>query len=103
MPCNCEKKNKSTNFIKYPQFADIRTRLQSFYFPFQWPPSIKQSPHELADCGFFYEGISDVVTCFTCGGKLHSWRSEDCVKSEHCAWFPNCNYIAKSNNNDEIN
>ena len=97
MPCNCEKKNKSTNFIKYPQFADIRTRLQSFYFPFQWPPSIKQTPRDLADSGFFYEGLSDVVTCFTCGGKLHSWRATDDVNYEHLEWFPHCSFINKQN------
>ena len=99
MPCNCEKKNKiSTNcFIKHPQYTDKRTRLQTFYFPFHWPPSIKQTPCDLADSGFFYEGLSDVVTCFTCGGKLHSWRASDDVNYEHLQWFPNCKFINKQN------
>ena len=99
MPCTCEKDNVPGRqcFIKFPQYADIRTRLQTFYFPFHWPPSIKQTPQDLADSGFFYDGVSDIVTCFTCGGKLHSWRADDCVNLEHSEWFPNCSFIKKIN------
>ena len=102
MPCGCKEDNVSALqcFIKFPQYADFKTRLQTFYFPFQWPPSVTPGPRDLAESGFFYQGISDIVVCFTCGGKLHSWRSEDSAFNEHAQWYPNCSFIKKQNRDE---
>ena len=104
MPCGCKKDNVlgCDYFTKFPQYANFKTRLQTFYFPFQWPPSITPGPRNLAESGFFYEGISDIVVCFTCGGKLHSWHAEDSAYNEHAQWFPNCSFI-KNLNKDVLN
>ena len=99
IPCSCKEDNMKNyqHSIKFPQYGNVQTRIQSFHFPFKWPPSIPMHPADLAECGFFYEGISDRVVCFTCGGELHAWRVEDNAYDEHAQWFPNCDFIKNLN------
>merc|ERR550517_2244542 len=61
-----------------------------------WPPStpgLKQRPEQMAKAGFFYEGVSDQVKCFSCDGGLGSWEEGDSPEEEHAKWFPGCTYL----------
>lgn len=75
---------------KFPNFQIEKERLSSFK---EWPKSMKQTPEQMADAGFFYTGKSDVVQCFCCGGSLRDWLSEDDPWTEHAINFSGCAYL----------
>ena len=52
---------------KYPQYASMEKRLQSFK---KWPKHTNQNPKDLAEAGFAYTGVEDAVRCFHCGNSL---------------------------------
>lgn len=58
-----------------------------------WPKSIKQTPHDLAEAGFYYIGFGDQTICFHCGGGLKDWEENDSPWEEHALWFPKCSYL----------
>lgn len=74
------RKSKSDEQIKFPEFKLMSKRLKSFEI---WPVGIKQRPQELAEAGFFYNGQSDLTTCFACGVFLCNWEPNDNVWVEH--------------------
>ncbi|CAK1600382.1 unnamed protein product [Parnassius mnemosyne] len=74
----------------YPKYSIISERLNSFTL---WPKSLKQTPAQLADAGFFYTGCGDRVTCFCCGGVLQDWDSDDDPWDQHAKWFAQCDYV----------
>ena len=51
------------------------------------------SVEALAKAGFFFLGEGDTVQCFTCGIKLHSWKSTDNPILEHIQNSPSCEFI----------
>lgn len=76
--------------IEFPEFAIERMRLKSYD---EWPISIKQTPKQLSDAGFFYTLLSDRVICFSCGGGLREWREEDDPFEQHALWYEHCSYV----------
>jgi len=74
----------------YPEKFSVDSRLTSFA---AWPKSIKQTPHVLAEAGFFYVGVGDQTLCFHCGGGLKDWEENDDPWEEHALWFPKCPYL----------
>ena len=59
-----------------------------------WPlGSVKQTPDELANAGFYYSGIGDIVYCHHCNCGLKNWKIDDDPINEHAKWFPNCSFI----------
>lgn len=79
---------------KHSRMADIKRRILTFS---GWPLS-KPEPQQLAECGLYYSGIGDVVTCFFCGGTLGNWEPEDDPWNEHLKFFPDCSFLAISKN-----
>lgn len=91
--------------INYPEYADESSSVYQIYYPeyaieavrFRsfntWPISIKQKPKELAEAGFFYLGIGDGVTCFSCNGSLKDWEEDDKPWEQHARWFSECRYL----------
>ncbi|XP_033740536.1 baculoviral IAP repeat-containing protein 7-B-like [Pecten maximus] len=75
---------------RYPQYSDVWTRLNTFY---NFPRNSNQSTRSLAEAGFFYNGKSDCVWCFFCGGPLSNWKSDDDPWIEHARWYPDCHYL----------
>ncbi|GFY49256.1 baculoviral IAP repeat-containing protein 7-A [Trichonephila inaurata madagascariensis] len=47
----------------------------------------------LAECGFYYTGVLDIVTCFSCNGSLGHWETNDDPFIEHEKFFPYCEYM----------
>lgn len=75
---------------KHPIYKLEVERLASFK---QWPKSMKQTPAQMADAGFFYTGNGDIVQCFCCGGALSGWLSEDDPWVEHATHYSGCFYV----------
>merc|ERR1719234_1081009 len=74
----------------HPRLVTLESRLATFH---TWPPGLKQRPDQMARAGFFYEGVSDQVKCFSCDGGLGSWDEGDSPEEEHAKWFPGCTYL----------
>jgi len=58
-----------------------------------WPPSIPVTAETLARAGFFYEGMGDRVTCYSCGKSLKSWQPTDNPWHEHKKHSPKCAHL----------
>ena len=74
----------------HPQLVTFESRLATFSL---WPPGLRQKPEDMARSGFFYEGRSDQVRCFSCDGGLSSWEEEDSPWDEHAKWFSRCTFL----------
>ncbi|KAL3279746.1 hypothetical protein HHI36_017254 [Cryptolaemus montrouzieri] len=75
---------------KKPSCATLESRLRTFN---TWPSELIQTPEDLAQAGFYYEGIGDQVRCFHCDGGLRHWDPEDDPWTEHARWFPLCSFV----------
>lgn len=76
---------------KYPDYATLDSRLATYTT--RW--TMRQSPLEMAQAGFFYAGLSDHVRCFYCGGGLRNWKPQDDPRKEHEYWFSKCPHVRK--------
>lgn len=74
----------------HPEKFSFEARLATFG---SWPKSMKQTPKELADAGFYYLGAGDQTICFHCGGGLKDWEQNDSPWEQHALWFPKCSYV----------
>jgi len=82
-----------TQTLKYPhcaEFAIESRRVRSFD---DWPKTMRQSPKDLSDAGFFYTLRGDKVKCFSCGGGLRDWEENDVPWEQHALWFSDCEYL----------
>ncbi|XP_066156172.1 death-associated inhibitor of apoptosis 1-like [Euwallacea fornicatus] len=91
--------NKNKGPTHLDKFS-LASRLKTFEV---WPKSIKQTPHDLAEAGFFYVGVGDQTICFHCGGGLKDWEQDDNPWEEHALWFPKCSYLFLKKGQDYIN
>ncbi|KAM9330964.1 baculoviral IAP repeat-containing protein 1e-like [Gastrophryne carolinensis] len=78
---------------------DEQSRLQSFS---HWPAYAVLQPTVLAEAGFFFTGIRDLVQCFSCMGCLAVWEEEDDPWKEHAKWFPECEYLNSRNSENKL-
>jgi len=83
---------KYRGFPKHPDYAALDARVATYTQT--W--TMKQSPLQMAQAGFFYVGLSDHVRCFYCGGGLRNWEPHDDPWKEHEFWFSKCPYVKKS-------
>ena len=70
--------------------SNYATRMATFR---SWPPSISVTAESLARAGFYYEGTSDRVTCYSCDKSLKSWQPTDNPWIEHKKHSPNCAHL----------
>ncbi|XP_045195746.2 baculoviral IAP repeat-containing protein 8-like [Mercenaria mercenaria] len=92
------EQQRSSVHCRHPQYQTYEARVSSFT---SWPNYLTQKPEELAEAGLFYTGVEDHVRCFTCDGGLRHWDAEDDSWTEHCRWFPSCQY-AREKKGDEF-
>ncbi|GFR22910.1 baculoviral IAP repeat-containing protein 7-A [Trichonephila clavata] len=71
------------------KMSDLKSRLLTFK---GWP-LIMLSAKQLAEHGFYYTGISDIVTCFYCNISLGNWKINDDPLIEHKKFSPHCAYL----------
>jgi hypothetical protein len=57
-----------------------------------WPHKFIKS-EELAACGFYYTGLSDVVQCAFCPLQITQWEAGDTGFGEHMRWNRACPFI----------
>ncbi|AXS67756.1 iap-1 [Cryptophlebia peltastica nucleopolyhedrovirus] len=74
----------------HPRYATEHARLQTFK---DWPISMKQKPHKLAEAGFYYTGLGDKTKCFFCNGGLKDWEDDDDPWEQHAKWYSDCRYV----------
>ncbi|XP_065341033.1 baculoviral IAP repeat-containing protein 7-B-like [Cloeon dipterum] len=74
-----------------PNFATLTSRIGSFKR--FWPKSLKQTPLEMAQAGFYHTGIADQAICFHCNLGLRDWVVDDDPLVQHCKWNSNCQYL----------
>lgn len=74
----------------YPSLTRTEDRLKTFK---NWPTSMKQKPHDMAEAGFFYMNVGDKTICFYCGVGCKFWEEDDVPWEEHARWSPDCTYL----------
>jgi len=77
-------------FIHNLEMVTLESRFNSFA---KWPTKCRQTPLELASCGFYFLGVEDRVMCFYCGCGLKDWLIEDNVWLEHAIYSSKCPYL----------
>lgn len=59
---------------RFQEYNGLRSRLMTFGAVAQWSgPKVSL----LAEAGFFYTGVRDVVACFYCGLRLAAWKQNE--------------------------
>ncbi|XP_052834399.1 baculoviral IAP repeat-containing protein 2 isoform X2 [Octopus bimaculoides] len=89
---NVPKPKQSNKFDSpiHPYFASLSERLKTFS---SRPKNKNQKPKSLADAGFFHNGISDTVICFSCGCTLCDWDEDEDPWHKHAQYSPKCTFV----------
>lgn len=61
-----------------------------------WPAQVPISGEELADAGFFYLGVGDVVRCVFCSLEVRHWSSGQFAWRKHKSKSPNCSHVRQN-------
>ncbi|KAL8586655.1 hypothetical protein ACOMHN_040163 [Nucella lapillus] len=77
---------------KRPDFAIASTRVNTYT---NWPHSETHSPEDLAEAGFYFVGVDDLVRCFYCKGGLKSWSTSLRPWVEHARFYPRCPFVGQ--------
>jgi len=80
-----------TTYPKIPYMCSEDARRRTFHR--LWPSRSPVRPRALAEAGLFYQGESDRVQCFCCGGMLAGWELGDTAWGEHSKHMANCFFI----------
>ncbi|CAF0904654.1 unnamed protein product [Didymodactylos carnosus] len=102
--CPSSIDNQTISWItaEEPEYGTYEERLKTFSsWPYQNNGGTESyvTPEIMVECGFFYSGPRDGVTCFNCGNILIDWaaligsKNENIVQLEHARFFPNCAFI----------
>merc|ERR1711953_99469 len=65
----------------------------STYENFPYPDACPIPPEALAKAGFRYTGITDMVICDYCNGRLQRWEETDEPLIEHDRHYPDCQFL----------
>ncbi|XP_033759890.1 uncharacterized protein LOC117342035 [Pecten maximus] len=92
---------KSPNHaIKFPDYADEKTRYDSF--PVFHENDLVPKTESLAKAGFFFSGAPLFTTCFACGRFVISWRQDDNPWVTHAALNQLCPFVRQNQTDDFI-
>lgn len=81
------------------EYRTVAQRLQSFA---DWPITSVVSPEELAEAGFYYRKLADMVECAFCRGVLMNWKPCDNPDTVHRTHFPNCDFYMRRELEDAV-
>lgn len=76
--------------IAFPEFITKTARLESFV---NWPEEKEQKPEQLSEAGFFHTQKDDRTICFSCGGGLCDWVTQDDPWEQHALHYGKCEYL----------
>ena len=65
----------------------------STYENFPYPDACPIPPEALAKAGFRYTGVTDMVICDYCNGRLQRWEETDEPIIEHDRHYPDCQFL----------
>lgn len=74
-------------------YASLAKRMETFA---TYPDTFPVKACKLAEAGFRYQGVSDYVRCFYCGGGVKDWVANEDPWEEHVRWYPKCGFILQS-------
>lgn len=74
----------------HPQYQQYDDRVRTYG---GFPESTGQVPEYLAEAGFFYSKMDDLVICFYCGKGLKDWEPVDDPWEEHAKWHQACLFL----------
>lgn len=74
-----------------PEMNCEENRLKSFD---QWKVTFVKKEH-LAQLGFFYVGVADIVKCFFCNIEIGAWKQSDDALIEHMKFNRQCDLICR--------
>ncbi|MDP0561782.1 MAG: RING-HC finger protein [Candidatus Endonucleobacter sp. (ex Gigantidas childressi)] len=94
---SCDMDN--TDKCAHPAYRCLVARIKTYK---HWPVYLEQKPEEMGEAGFFFTDSLDYVYCFSCGGRLNQWMSDDNPWEEHARWFPRCGYLLKRKGADFV-
>lgn len=80
-------------FICFHDFVEQAKRLKSFD---KWPKRAKNTPEELSHAGFFYTGLGQQVTCFSCGQLWFATKAKNQHVDpwkKHALLSSNCDFL----------
>ncbi|XP_071877342.1 E3 ubiquitin-protein ligase XIAP-like [Bombus fervidus] len=81
------------------KYLTYESRLNTFV---AWPNTYIRS-EKLADAGFYYNGINDMVICHHCGIAIDNWSRGEDPCNRHATSSPGCCYIIKGRSCECIN
>jgi len=90
---------RSHSALAHPEYTSFQSRLKTFK---SFPLNTSQNKYSLAECGFKYSGVEDIVECFCCGLVLHNWERMDDSWIEHCRFSPKCTFVLLSKGNQFV-
>lgn len=70
-------------------------RLKTFSY---WPAILNYMVIPLAECGFVYTGIGDIVRCYKCAIIVRHWTIKADVLQNHKRLSPNCSVVHEIQN-----
>lgn len=94
-PSRESSEERTRTRLQFPKFVDQTARLKTFD---KWPKKLKKTPKKLSHAGFFYTGLGQQVTCFSCGklwitSNAMKWRTRSDPWKEHALLSPMCEYV----------
>jgi hypothetical protein len=100
-PCNVTTNNRVVTLSRgFPKHRLIKPIHEEYINNYRrelsyerWPFKDFLTPQKMAEAGFFYINLYDVVCCYHCDGSLHRWQIGDDPWAIHAHTFPNCAYI----------
>jgi len=57
---------------------------------------------QIAEAGFHYYGLADLVSCSFCGLKLSSYEADECLIHLHAKLSPKCKFVLKEKGGDFV-
>ncbi|XP_076060628.1 putative inhibitor of apoptosis [Oratosquilla oratoria] len=91
-----DEKNKT---IAHPQFNTTSERKRTFKL---WQQENGALLDKIAEAGFFWAGLSDMVLCFHCNGGLFNWKAGDNPWKDHARFYPTCLFVRTAKGDDFI-
>lgn len=85
---------KKTRFRYNRKYESQSARMKTFV-KFKWPNTSPVSALEMASCGFYYTGLSDLVICFCCGTVQGDWKVGENIWNRHKLAY-DCAFIKTS-------
>jgi hypothetical protein len=80
------------------KYKSVESRLKTYR---EWK-NTSVSVNDLANAGFYYTKLDDIVRCFMCGVFVYDWKAGDNPLAAHDMWSPFCRFVSDTNSGSGI-